>query len=59
MAATVLNVTGEETLWILALNKLEHLPSVSMSKSWQNLIKVCCGSSPRQVDREVHFRVHK
>lgn len=57
MAATVLNVTGEETLWILALNKLAHLPSVS--KSWQNLIKVCCGSSPRQLDREVHFRVHK
>lgn len=32
MAATVLNVTGEETLWILALNKLARLPSVCVQE---------------------------
>lgn len=38
MAFAILNVASEETLWLLALNKLVLLPSPMVSKSWQNFL---------------------
>lgn len=60
MATTVLNVTGEETLWLLALNKLVFPPSLSQGpRAGKTQSRCAAGSSPRQPDREVHFRMHK
>lgn len=58
MATTVLNVTGEETL--LALNKLVFPPSLSQGpRAGKTQSRCAAGSSPRQPEREVHFRMHK
>ena len=56
MATTVLNVTGEETLWLLALSKLVFLPSPSRSKGWQNSIKVCCWEFSEATGQEGAFQ---
>lgn len=55
MATTVLNVTDEEALWLLALNCY----SCPFSHTVQGLATLDQGSSPRHVDKEVHFRMHK
>lgn len=55
MATTVLNVTDRETVCLLALNWY----SCPFSQSVQGLAKLDQGTSPRYLDKAVHFRLHK
>lgn len=59
MATIVLNVTGKETLWFLALQTGSPALTPVVSKCWQTPSSRAAGGSPRHLDREVHFRLHK